>query len=115
MSRVVRPMVVALMVGALFASAAPVSAARPGTFNFDACWTGTSVEASLSWSGFRVSQYSFGFGQDSGEGLGFFTPVEPVATSGAYSNDWGTAVDNSVDLVGGGVYGHSQRRAIMSG
>ena len=116
MSRVCRPAVVALMIGALFASAAPVSAARPGTFNFDACWNGTSVEASLSWSGVRVSQYSFGMGQDDGFGFGYFEPVEPAATSGNASGDpdFFANVDDTVDLVGGGVYGHSQRRAIKS-
>jgi len=109
-----RAFLISAVVGALVVSASPAAAARPGTFEFSACWDGDGVVASLSWSGFRVSQYSFGFGQDNGDGLGFFEPITP-ATSGSFSNDWLDSVDNTVDLVAGGVYGHSQRRAIRSG
>jgi hypothetical protein len=109
-------LVISAVVGALVVSASPAAAARPGTFTFDACWDGSSVQLSLSWSGVRVNQYSFGFGQDDGSGLGFFTPVDPVATSGSASadSDLEENIDDTVDLVGGGIYGHSQRRAIKS-
>ena len=117
MSEVVRrALVISALLGALLVSASPAAAARPGTFHFSACWDGTSVQASLSWSGVRVSQYSFGMGQDDGTGFGYFAPVEPAATSGSYSAgpDFMANVVDTVDLVGGGIYGHSQRRAILS-
>ena len=116
MSRLGRLLAAATLIGGLFVSASPAMAARPGTFSFNACWDGTLVEASLSWSGVRVSNYSFGFGQEDGTGLGFFAPVDPAATSGNYSADpeFMANVDDTVDLVGGGIYGKSLHRAILS-
>ena len=116
MSRVSRLLAAATLVGGLFVAASPAMAARPGVFNFDACWdSGTnSVHASLSWSGVSVRYYSFGFGQDNGEGLAFLTPVEPAATSGSASTDFGENVDSTVDLVGGDIFGRSTHHAIKS-
>jgi hypothetical protein len=116
MSRVGRLLAAATLVGGLFVSASPAMAARPGTFDFNACWNSSNVELSLSWSGVRVSNYSFGFGQDDGSGLAAFTPVDPAATSGnaTATSEFTANIDDSVDLVGGGIYGKSTRRAILS-
>jgi hypothetical protein len=115
-SRVGRLLAAATLVGGMFVSVSPAMAARPGTFDFNACWDGTAVALSLSWSGVRVSNYEFGFGQDNGQGLAAFTPVQPPASSGSATADSGfTAnIDDTVDLVGGGIYGNSLRRAILS-
>ena len=116
MSRVGRLLAAATLVGGLIASASPAMAARPGTFNFDACWDGSQVVASLSWSGVRVANYAFSTGTNDGNGFGYLAPVDPPSTSGnaTIDPDFATNIDDSMDLVGGDVYGKGTRRAIFS-
>jgi len=114
MSRLGRLLAAATLIGGLVTWASPAMAARPGNFSFSACWNGSRVVASLSWSDVTVSNYSFGFGQDNGQGLAFLTPVVPPATSGNASTDFNGNVNDTVDLVAGGIYGRGTHHAIKS-
>lgn len=59
----------ALAAGLLLALAAGTASAagRPGPqYAFTACWNGTNVSMTQTWSGFNVDAYGFGFGDSSG-------------------------------------------------
>jgi hypothetical protein len=105
------------LIAGLLAAATPAMAAGRPNFTFSACWTGSAVSATMTWSGFRVSSYDFGYGQLNGEGAGYINPVDPAAMTGDVTIDpvFAANIDNTVDLVGGDIFGKNTRRALASG
>src|SRR4051812_8088026 len=81
----------------------PAAAARQASFAFTACATaGGGVQTSMTWSGFKVDGYSFGYGQYNGQGLGVFQPMKASST-GSVSYTW-AALSNTVEQVAGDLY-----------